>query len=223
MADFPRYDPAARRCSGVEQPGVVAFMEWAVRDYGRGARNLGIYNCRSVRGSANRSVHGDGRAGDVGFSGSGNPNGTALLNLLLPNVRALGIQMIIWNRRIYSAKAPLGARYQGTVPHTDHLHIEFTWAASRSLTRDRVRVIVGGAPAPAPPPPAPAPKPQPLPQPEDDVYIRDTRTGAIFAVSATHYDQLSPGQWADRVKEGATVTNLSPELVFHFCKSRVPA
>jgi hypothetical protein len=82
MADFPRYEPAGVRCSGVAQPGVTAFMEWAVRDFGRGAFNLGIYNCRTVRGSANRSLHGDGRAGDVGFPGVANANGTALLNTL---------------------------------------------------------------------------------------------------------------------------------------------
>jgi hypothetical protein len=157
MADFPRYEPAAVRCSGVAQPGVEAFMEWAVRDFGRGAFNLGIYNCRTVRGSANRSVHGDGRAGDVGFPGVSNANGTALLNTLLPHVRELGIQLIIWDRRIWSAKAPLGARYQGTVPHTDHLHIEFTWNAARTLTRDRCRVVTGGRLPSTETPNAPAP------------------------------------------------------------------
>jgi hypothetical protein len=166
MADFPAYEGAAPRCSGVAQPGVEAFMDWAVGDFRQGARNFGIYNCRSVRGSTNRSIHGDGRAGDVGFAmvgGKANPNGTVLLNTLLPHVRALGIQMIIWNRRIYSAKAPLGAAYQGVSPHTDHLHIEFTWNAARTLTRDRVRVIVGGPRIPAAETPKPAPAPIPAP------------------------------------------------------------
>ena len=101
MADFPRYEPAGVRCSGVAQPGVVAFMEWAIRDFGRGAFNLGIYNCRSVRGSANRSVHGDGRAGDVGFPGvnrqpfdearllSGTCGGIRVHSIYVPNGREL--------------------------------------------------------------------------------------------------------------------------------------
>jgi len=203
VADFPRYEGAASRCSGKAQPGVVEFMEWVTRDFGRGARNLGIYNCRSVRGSANRSIHGDGRAGDAGFPGKSNPSGTALLNVLLPNVRALGIQMVIWDRRIWSAKAPNGARYQGTVPHTDHLHIEFQWGAARSLTRDRVRQIIGGATNPQPVSrPAPQVQGPPTFQPtidtEDDdmAYLRDDQSGAIFAVYGQRYRHLSGPHWA---------------------------
>lgn len=147
---WPAYQ-AAGGCTGYTPNGSNEFMNWAVHDFGQGARNLGIYNCRSVRGSYNRSVHGEGRAVDVGFSGSGNPAGTRLLNTLLPHVGALGIQMIIWNRRIYSARYPRGAAYNGTVPHTDHLHIELTWNAARNLTRSRIRQIVGaGQQAPAP-------------------------------------------------------------------------
>lgn len=216
---FPAYEPAAAKCSGFAQPGVVAFMRWAVEDYGRGAFNLGIYNCRTVRGGTSRSLHGDGRAGDVGFPGVANPAGTELLELLLPHVGELGIQYVIWNRRSYSAKAPTGTAYRGVSPHTDHLHIEFTWNAARTLTRDRVRVIVGGAPAPTLPP-LPA-----YEMSEDDMYIRDTKSGTIYALSATNYSALSAEQWADRVKEGAgpKLQQLPPELAFHFLKSRVPA
>jgi hypothetical protein len=156
---WPRYQPAGP-CTGSTPSGSSAFVEWAVRDFGRGARNWGIYNCRSVRGpSTNRSLHGEGRAVDIGFSGVANPAGTQLLNLLLPKVGELGIQMIIWNRKIYSARYPRGARYTGVSPHTDHLHIEFTWQAARGLTRDKIRRIVSGArptPAPAPAPAQPS-------------------------------------------------------------------
>lgn len=69
--------------------------------------------------------------------------------------------------------------------------------------------------------PAPAPTPAPLPQEDEDMYIRDQKSGAIFAVSATHYSHLTGPQWADRQKEGAKATDMPPELVFHFCKSRV--
>lgn len=143
---WPAYESARYRCSGKAQPGAVALLTWAVRDFGQGARNLGIYNCRSIRGSRNRSIHGDGRALDVGFSGVGNPAGTRLLQTLLPHVGTLGIQMIIWNRRIYSARYPNGAPYRGIAPHTDHVHIELTWAAAKGLTLSRVRQVLSGTP-----------------------------------------------------------------------------
>jgi hypothetical protein len=148
---WPAYQPAGR-CTGSTPPGSIALMEWATRDFGQGARNLGIYNCRDIRGSTNNSLHGEGRAVDIGFSGSGNPAGTRLLNALLPHVGTLGIQMIIWNRRIYSARYPRGAPYTGTASHTDHLHIELAWSAARNLTRTRIRQVVGGGAAPAPAP-----------------------------------------------------------------------
>lgn len=149
---WPAYQRAAR-CTGRTPNGSNEFMRWAVYDFGQGARNLGIYNCRAIRGKTNTSLHGEGRAVDIGFSGSGNPAGTRLLNTLLPHVGELGIQMIIWNRRMYSARYPRGARYTGAIPHTDHLHIELTWAAANGLTRDRIRQIVGGRGTPQPGPP----------------------------------------------------------------------
>lgn len=142
----------AGRCTGRAQPGVTAFMSWAVNDYRQGARNLGIYNCRGT-GSGSRSIHGEGRAADVGFPGVANPAGTRLLNALLPHVGTLGIQLIIWNRRMYSARYPRGTRYTGVSPHTDHLHIEFTWNAARSLTRGRVQQVVRGMGTPQAGPP----------------------------------------------------------------------
>lgn len=212
---FPPYEPAGTRCTGSAQPGVAAFMSWAVQDYGRGASNLGIYNCRTVRGSTTRSLHGEGRAGDVGFPGVANPAGTELLELLLPHVGELGIQYVIWNRRAYSAKAPSGQAYRGVSPHTDHLHIEFTWDAARTLTRDRVRAVLAQVEAPATLPS--------LPDEEDEMYMRNTETGDIYAVSATHYQPLNEAQWEDRVKEGAgpKLVQLPPAIVFHIAKSRV--
>lgn len=149
---WPRWTPASPRCSGKVQPGAKALMDWALLDFKQGARNLGIYNCRGT-GSGNRSIHGDGRAIDVGFSGVGNPAGTRLLNALLPHVGTLGIQMIIWNRRLYSARYPRGTRYTGVSPHTDHLHIELTWDAARNLTRSRVQQVVRGFGTPQAGPP----------------------------------------------------------------------
>jgi hypothetical protein len=181
-------------------------MDWATKDAGLGAFNLGIYNCRTTVGGVNRSIHGDGRACDFGFrlvNGRANPNGWVMINRLLPHVRELGIQMLIWDRRIWSARTPNGAPYGGAgkSPHIDHIHAELTWNAARTLTRDRVRVVVGRTGVAQTPRPVPAPTPTPtpppvVPDPEDDdmaTYIRlnmakgsHPHAGRVEAVTAMH-------------------------------------
>lgn len=138
MAKWPKYEKAVR-CTGSIPPGAQSLMNWVLQDFKQGAYNLGIYNCRTVRGRSTKSLHSEGRAIDVGFSGVANPAGTRLLNKLLPHVGTLGIQQIIWNRRIYSSRYPNGARYTGDNPHTDHLHIELTRQAANLLNIGFIR------------------------------------------------------------------------------------
>lgn len=135
---FPTWEPASH-CTGGPAPGASALMRWFVENYhNKGGFNLGIYNCRSVRGASTTSMHGEGRACDFGFP-VGDKDGDALLKLLLKNVGKLGIQAIIYERRIYSAKSPGGRPYTGLVPHTDHLHVELTREAGRHLTYATVK------------------------------------------------------------------------------------
>ena len=130
---FPTWEPATH-CTGSAAPGALALMRWFVENYHtKGGYNLGIYNCRSVRGARTTSMHGEGRACDLGFP-VGDPDGDALLKLLLKNAGKLGIQCIIYERRIYSRKHPNGDHYTGLVPHTDHLHVELTREAAAHLT-----------------------------------------------------------------------------------------
>jgi hypothetical protein len=89
----------------------------------------------------------------------------------------------------------------------DPMHFEFAGWPSDAR---RIAALIGSVSTP-----------ERLPTPEDDVYIRDSKSGAIYAISATHYQHLSPAQWADRAREGAKATDMPPEMVFHFCKSRV--
>ena len=194
MADFPRWDPPSPRCSGGPQPGAVALMDWVVDDWRRGGVcNLGIYNCRSVRGSKSRSVHGDGRACDFGFplvNGRANPAGWDLIRLLLPHVDRLGIQMLIWDRRIWSARTPTSTRYTGVNPHVDHIHCEITRESAATLTVATIRRVVTTTRPPTPQRPTPAPS-----QEDDDmaVHIRlnvpkgqHRHAGRIEAVTAMH-------------------------------------
>lgn len=141
IATFPTWTPASR-CTGGPAAGALALMRWFVEQYGDlGGYNLGIYNCRDVRGGHTTSMHGEGRACDFGFP-VGDPDGWALLLRLLANVDKLGIQCIIYRRRIYSKKNPQGAPYTGVAPHWDHLHVELTPTAARRLTYTTVATIL---------------------------------------------------------------------------------
>lgn len=139
---------AATSCTGSARPGAKALMNWSLGQYPGLASNLGIYACRPVRGTTTTySIHSEGRAVDVGFpvvGGVAHVKGTELLNRLGPHGATLGIQTIIWNRRIYSQRSPGGRAYTGVNPHLDHLHIELTRTAASSLTEERIRQVVGG-------------------------------------------------------------------------------
>ena len=132
------YDPSGTECSSGPQPGLVALQGWLDDNRYRG-HSGGIYNCRPVRGGTSLSLHGEGRALDWMTSGA---DGDQVLDLLATRGRQLGIQFIIWNRRKYGPRYPAGAPYSGASPHTDHLHIEMTWAAARNLNRETVDAIM---------------------------------------------------------------------------------
>lgn len=132
-------------CTSGPQPGAKALMAWVLGAYGPlGARNLGIYNCRSVRGGSTTSLHGEGRACDFGFP-LRDPDGNVLAEALRLNSGELGIQCVIYERRIWSAKyAHSGWRpYKGANPHDDHLHVELSWWAASNLTVARIQSILG--------------------------------------------------------------------------------
>jgi peptidoglycan hydrolase-like protein with peptidoglycan-binding domain len=130
---FPAWE-SATQCTSGPQPGTMALARWILENFGdEGAYNLGIYNCRTVRGGSTTSLHGEGRAFDAGFP-VGDPDGDELVKLLLKATGRLGIQAIIYERRIYSALSPKGRYYGGVNPHRDHLHIEQTRESAANLT-----------------------------------------------------------------------------------------
>lgn len=139
-----KYEPA-QACTGAPEPGAKALMAWALGTYGKqGLTNLGIYNCRTVRGGSTTSLHGEGRACDLGINPHGAQYGTQLAEQLRLHSAELGIQCLIWNRRIWSAAYPdAGWRhYSGTNPHVDHIHLELTRAAARDLTAERIQRVL---------------------------------------------------------------------------------
>ena len=149
----------AKTCTGSARPGVKNLMSvFLSRHADDGGKNLGIYNCRPVRGTNNTtSLHGEGRAGDHGCP-VGNGWMQAWADLLVAYSAELGIQCVIYNRRIWSSSYPDGWRpYTGTVPHTDHAHVEQTHDSANTLTVARILEVIGGdAPAPRPAPPVPS-------------------------------------------------------------------
>lgn len=137
---------SASRCVGGPRPGARALMAHWLESYDGIARSLGIYACRSVRGSSSRSVHAEGRACDLGtpVSREGHRVMYAYLALLLPQAGRLGIPYVIFDRHQWSARRPsAGAYYGGSHPHRDHAHVELTRNAGEKLTLATIRSAVG--------------------------------------------------------------------------------
>ena len=147
MSLLRTYEPATR-CTGGPTPGAKALMAWFLGRYAHlGGTNLGIYNCRSVRGGSTTSLHGEGRACDFGINPHGAPWGTGLAELLRVRSGELGVQCVIWNRQIWSGSYPDAGwrRYSGTNAHADHIHLELTRTAAASLTPQRIQAVLTGA------------------------------------------------------------------------------
>lgn len=157
------YEPA-QYDSGGPMPGARLLMASILQLY-PGSTNLGIYNNRAQRGTKVTSVHAEGRALDVGFPDiglSGNPVGNRLAADLVRLHAPLGIQCVIWCRRIWSTRHPTWHAYTGVDPHTGHLHIELNRAAAKALTSaEAVAALRPPVSTPQPPQENPMAVPQP--------------------------------------------------------------
>lgn len=140
----------AKSCTSGPRPGAWGAMDYFLAAYkSKGGVNTGIYNCRSVRGGRTTSLHGEGRAADFGIRPYGAKYGTALANALVAHSKELGIQCVIWNRKIWSSSYPHSGwrRYNGVASHTDHIHVEFTWARAKAGRKETARhfaKVLGG-------------------------------------------------------------------------------
>lgn len=174
MAYFSGY-VGAKSCTSGPQTGVKGFMSWFLAKYkGIGGQNSGIYNCRTVRGSTRTtSLHGEGRAADAGLKWV-RKEFQELADLLRTHSKELGIQCIIYDRKIWSgiSKSNGWSKYTGVNPHTDHLHIEFSWSAARLSEADYVELIektLGGKVGGGEVKPTTS-KPKPTSKPNADVW-----------------------------------------------------
>ncbi len=109
--------------------------------------SMGICNCRNTRGGSSFSHHANCRAYDCGIPTNGGvyrPElGDPIHQLLGPNGRRLGLDHLILNRIIYSARSPNGREYKGTHPHYNHAHIGLTAAAGGNLNYASIVAILG--------------------------------------------------------------------------------
>ena len=83
-----------------------------------------------IGGYANRGdYHPTGRAADIYLNVSNNHElriGDALFRLFYQQAGRLGVDHVIWNRRIWSASRGGPRPYTGASPHTNHIHVYFT-------------------------------------------------------------------------------------------------
>lgn len=127
-----RYD-RAQKCSTGPQPGATALLA-EIRKQFPGSASAGIYNCRNVRGGSSLSLHAEGRALDV--KPSSKSQGDLIRNWVYARREQLQAQEIIWYRQIWSSIYPDdGFRpYNGTNPHTDHVHVGLNWIGAANPT-----------------------------------------------------------------------------------------
>lgn len=142
-------------CTGSAAPGAEALSVY-LRDRFEYSRLLELYGCRKTTGKGGGySEHAEGRAIDLGIpttnSGKARPElGDPVVELLIPNAGALGIQILIYNRRSWSARKPSGGDYKGSRPHYDHVHIGLIPDTAARLNYATIEAMLGGMSATTP-------------------------------------------------------------------------
>lgn len=145
---FAYDDPGAWRgeagCSGGYTKGAVALSRWLERRWPRATRTIGGYSCRpNTADTSQNSLHAEGRALDWMISASSAANRRTVSRFIRRISadrwklgRAMGIQEVIWNRKIWTANYPTSGfrAYSGPNPHTDHVHIGMNRAGASKRT-----------------------------------------------------------------------------------------
>ncbi len=133
------YDPVGTQCLQLQQ-GTAALQSYLIREFG--VTNLGTFVCRPVSGSTTLSLHAEGRAGDNGGKSSAMRE---VANLLVANADRLGVQEVIFERKIWRNNyQPLGWQaYTGADPHNSHVHWALNWAGAQTLTTELIDNIIG--------------------------------------------------------------------------------
>ena len=130
------YEPQLS-CDPRDKPGVAAFAALMKASYKTGTTGVS----RGCQGGT--SEHYDGRALDWMLSAK-DPQQKAVADSVViwlsadngAMARRFGISYIIWNARMWREYAPERgwAPYSGSSPHTDHIHLSFSWDGAMGRT-----------------------------------------------------------------------------------------
>jgi putative cell wall-binding protein len=128
---------ATYSCDPNDKPGMLAFAALVAEHYDR-PRSFTSRRCLA----GDNSQHYEGRALDWtmnAFDPDDKAIGDAVATWITANngaiARRFGIMSVIWDRRSWYLYDPGSWRtYTGASPHTDHLHISFTWDGAMKRT-----------------------------------------------------------------------------------------
>ncbi|GIV04095.1 MAG: hypothetical protein KatS3mg015_2925 [Fimbriimonadales bacterium] len=142
-----QYDPVGKRCLGVEQPGLIRLRDY-ILDRWHGS-NLGIYNCRNVRGGRSLSLHAEGRAFD--WRATSRDLADQVIGFCIANADTLNIQRVIDYEACQAWTVNSGWKsFNGPSPGGYALHIERNWKGA--LDSREINMILAPPPPPPPPP-----------------------------------------------------------------------
>lgn len=147
------YNPASRPCAKGPMPGCT-LLQRSILEFWPAATNVGTFICRPTADGA-PSVHGNGRAGDIGGTST---LVQAVADWLVANHSTLGVQLVIANHRIWnvmyeaSGWRPYGCDKAGSPKdhHTSHVHWEINVDAGQHLTRSIIDGVRPDHPGPPP-------------------------------------------------------------------------
>lgn len=183
IEDYARYE-GQKTCDPSPKAGTVKLRNLLLAHY-PATTSFGIDRACDVGG---RSEHKEGRAFDWGANINNAAQRAAAEDFLErlfatdkygnkdAMARRLGVMYVIRNKKIWHAHSAEWQPYEGTSPHTDHVHISLSWAGARAQTSFwSGKVVVEKRPDDdhghhhhnpwEPPTPSPKPTVKPLPTP----------------------------------------------------------
>lgn len=139
--DSPPGAHTPSNCTGTFTPGAAALRAFIANQW-PAVPAIGGYDCRAIVGGSGTSIHGLGRAIDIGIGDQNDsvpPDskeiayGNQIRNVLYNNATLLGLQRIIWNNHIWSADKDGWREYTGENNHYGHLHVEINLTTSSNF------------------------------------------------------------------------------------------
>ena len=211
---FARYEGQST-CDPTPKPGTLALRDLLLSRY-PSTNSLGVSRACDVGG---QSEHKEGRAFDWGADITNAADVAAVddfLGALLATddaghkqalARRMGVMYVIWNQQIWGAyDSNAGWRpYDGTNPHTDHVHISLSWAGARAETSYWSGSVVAGLPDNLPRPPRTT-----TTRPPRTTTTRPPRTTTTSSIPASTTTTIGDGSTTTTSMSSSTTTTQRP-------------